>query len=392
MRTMHPVMKRGGLYWDRALLPPAVFAGRMKLLRQAVAGAGHDAWLLYGDAQRYGAVAWASHFLPRTRGCALLVVPDHDPTLLASVGARDVPAAKTLTAVEDVRPFSRFADGAAALLRERGLESGRIGTAGFETRLGAIENDALRSTLPRARWEAIDDGLDELRAERDVASLDTIRRAAEVADDGLATAADLLRPGTTERRAEALLDRALRRGGAEDVRILVASGPRAGEGLRPADDRGLVPGDIVLLHVSVELQRHWAEAAQTYSIGPASDATRSLADIAGRAVGTMAAAAGVGAAGRAVARAARSVLASDELARSALDYGLGHAICLDPEERPLVADGEERPIAEHEALALHIVLQVGGRGAIAGATVAAGERGASPFGTKRSSVIECASL
>ena len=54
MQSLHPVLKRGGLFWDRALLPPTLFADRYKRIQAAIAEAGDDAWLVYGDAQRYG--------------------------------------------------------------------------------------------------------------------------------------------------------------------------------------------------------------------------------------------------------------------------------------------------------------------------------------------------
>jgi Xaa-Pro aminopeptidase len=92
VQTQHSVLKRGGLYWDREALPPSLYEDHLKQVQAAIAEAGDDAWIMYGDAQRYGAVAYTSHFLPRARSAIVLVPRSGEPTLLASVGARDVPA------------------------------------------------------------------------------------------------------------------------------------------------------------------------------------------------------------------------------------------------------------------------------------------------------------
>ena len=73
MRTMHPVLKRGGLYWDQELLPPACYAKRLARIKTLISESGDDAWLLYGDVERYGYVAYFSNFLPRTRSAMALV-------------------------------------------------------------------------------------------------------------------------------------------------------------------------------------------------------------------------------------------------------------------------------------------------------------------------------
>ena len=94
MQTLHPVLKRGGLFWDRQLLPEEVFRGRLARVQAAIAASGDAAWLIYGDAQRYGHLAYVTHFLPRLRAALAIVPREGDPTLLAQIGSRDVPASR----------------------------------------------------------------------------------------------------------------------------------------------------------------------------------------------------------------------------------------------------------------------------------------------------------
>ncbi len=91
MQTLHPVLKHGGLFSDWDLLPRPMFIDRYARIQSAIAAAGDDAWLIYGDAQRYGDVAYVSHFVPRLRSVLVLVPKTGKPDLeLASQRYRDL--------------------------------------------------------------------------------------------------------------------------------------------------------------------------------------------------------------------------------------------------------------------------------------------------------------
>src|SRR5258707_4591307 len=139
MRTMHPVLKGGGPFWDRELLPPACYAERFARIKALIAESGDDAWLIYGDVESYGHIAYFSNFLPRTRSALALVPRTGDPAILLSVGQRDIPAAKTLTWIDDVRPFSKLAPQLRALITEKGLPTARIGLICIEGSLALAE-------------------------------------------------------------------------------------------------------------------------------------------------------------------------------------------------------------------------------------------------------------
>lgn len=369
MQTQHQVLKRGGLYWDRDLLPRAVFDERFAAVQSALAASGDDAWLIYGDAQGYGDIAYVSHFLPRLRSVLGLVVKDAAPSLLANVGLRDIPASKTLTWFEDVRPFSRLPQETVKLVRERGLGGATIGLVGTHAALPVAEWDAIAAELPNVTWVERDDAFHALRARKDAAELGAVALAAELARSGLQLAQEVLQPGKTVRQAAALVDREMRIHAAEDVRLLVASGPQCGVALRPVDDRLLAQGDPVMLYLAVEVQRHWAVAAQTYVLGTPSPAQRALIEKATAAVAAMEQAARPGAPIASIAEAAERAIGDDALVRSARSYGLGSGIGLDEEEAPRVTRDSSENTGSATALALHAVLHRDGLGAVAGRTI-----------------------
>ena len=394
MRTMHTVLKRGGLVWVRDAVPAALFPPRVARVQEAIAAAGHDAWLVYGDAYSYGDLAYLTHFLPRVRGAVVLVPREGAPALLVAVGSRDIPAAKTLTWVDDVRPFTRLPGEVDKLIREQGLERARIGLVNVEEQLAVGDWAQIRALLPDVDWQSADGTLAALRADKDATELAVMRHTATLVGEGLAAAAEALRAGVSERAVLAAVDRRLRYGAVEDARVLIASGPRASISLRPTDDRVLEAGDVVLLHLAAEYQRYWAEAGQTFVLGAADEATRRLADSAERALSAMSGALRPGAPAGAAADAALEVLnaadASLSTQHSALStsYGLGHGIGLDLEEAPYLRLGATAPLVEGAVLALHVVLHgERGRGALATRTVVVEAGGARPLVDDRAPLV-----
>jgi Xaa-Pro aminopeptidase len=374
MRSMHPVLKRGALYWDQELLPKACFAERFARLRALMAVHGDDAWLLYGDVERYGHVAFVSNFLPRTRAALALVPQEGEPAILVAVGARDVPAAKTLTWIADVRPFSNLGRELPALIHERGLANSRLGLVGIEESLSLGEWNDIACALPHAQWRMRGAAAMTLRQAKDSTEQAALRRSARAVGRALDLVPQIVRPGMTARELAAAVDRDLRMSAAEDVRVLIAAGEGA-RSLRPADDCVLQTADQILLYAAAEVQRYWAEGARSFVLGRATGAQRALAARAAAALAAMRTAAVADARLGDIHAAAERHLDDAELRASARAYGYGHGIGLDPEEAPfIVPDGDERLVAG-ASLALRVVAHAAGPGIALGQQVVVGTNG-----------------
>lgn len=387
MRTMHSVLKRGGLYWDRDLLPAAAYEARLKRLQAAIAESGDEAWLLFGDVERHGNVVYATNFMPRVRSALAFVPKSGAPVLLANIGLRDVPAAKTITWVDDVRPFGRLPKDLKVLIEEKRLSRSPIGVCGFEELLPVADWTAIEQGLPGVRWQNRDDTLRILRASKETWEIEAIRRAGVMADSALATAPSLLRPGTTMRQAVAAIDRHVRQLGAEDARYLIGSGAQAGVSLRPVDDRVLVPGDTVVLSMMVQAQRYWAETARTFVLGKAPAPLAALYDSATATLGVLRGAARPGTKMGAIAAAAANALGDRALAGTAGAYGFGHGIGLDAEEAPVLRDGGADVVASDATLALRVILHGSGLGVAVAQTVLVGANECRPL-TAAATLIE----
>jgi len=377
MRTMHPVVKRGALYWDRDLLPARAYEQRYAGLQARVAASGDDAWLLVGDVDRHGPVVFATNFMPRVRS-ALAYVPRSGPaTLFANISSRDIPAAKTITWVDDIHAFSRLPKELVPFLKERLPRGGRIGTCGVDDCLPASDWWDIEERLPELTWVERDGEIAALRACKQTWEIEAIARAAATVDEALAFAGSRIRAGRTMRTIVADLDRAVRMRGAEDVRFLVASGPRAATGLHPVDESVVVDGDCILLYCAVQKQRYWAEAARTFVLGAAPAALRALYHRADAALQTMIRSARAGASVGSLVESARSLL--DE-GSSAEIYGLGNGIGLDLEEAPALRAGGSERLQTDMILALRVVLHAQDHGAAVASTLRVREDGGEPFG------------
>jgi len=388
MRTMHPVLKRGALFWDRELLPPACYGARFARIQALIGEEGDDAWILFGDVERYGHVAYVSNFLPRTRSALALVPARGDPAILIAAGPRDIPAAKTLTWIEDVRPLGHAGRQVCALIAEKGLSRARIGLVGVEESLALAEWNAITAGLPQAQWRDRTAAVMGLRLVKDRFEQAALRRSALAVAQALDAVPPLLRPGVTTRQLAAGVDRQLRLAGAEDVRILIAGGAQCGRSLRPADDTPLQRGDAVMLYAAAETQRYWAEAARTFVLGRAAPALQTLDARATVALAAMRAAVAPGARIAEVHMRAEAALAGAELRASASAYGYGHVIGLDAEEPPYVlAAGEDR-IDEGVALALRVIGHSGGQGIALGHVIMVGKGGAEAL-IEAPGLIEC---
>lgn len=380
MRTMLPVLKRGLLHWDRKALPVEYARERFERVQALVAASGDDAWIVYGDVERHGHLTYASQFMPRTRGGAVMVPARGEPAILAAISSRDLPPARTLTWIEDIRPYSSAAKAVIQWLEERGLLAGRIGTVGIHSSMAQSDWAAIGAALAAGTVTDRTGKMERLRAAKDAVEVQALERSAVAVAKALDKAVDHLRPGTTMRALCAAIDRELRLAEAEDVRILAATGPASGTGLAVPDDTVIESGTPVMIFVRAQVHRYWAEGARTFVLGECSDALRDLAERAEAALDAMEAAARPGVRADAIALAADAALGED-LGAVARTYGYGNGIGLDAEETPSVSPASAQTLADDAVLATRIVVHAGGIGIAAGRTLCVGQAGARELAT-----------
>jgi Xaa-Pro aminopeptidase len=368
MQTVHTVIKHGAVFWDDELVPAALLQSRLENVQAAIRAAGDAAWLVYGDAQRCGALAYVAHYFPRIRDAAVLVTLDAPPIVFVNGGARTLPSIRPVTWIADVRMFANMAKKLTEALNEQGLANARIGTVGVMEAFPAREWNALSRAVPAVTFVPRDAEFELLRRNKDAADIAVAQRASRALEAAFAVAATVLCPGASTSEAFAQIERSLRLAGAEDVRILTSGGPENNE-LAPPLERRLEDGDTVMLFLGVEIQRYWSEGAQTFAIGTPNARAEQLASRACAAVDAMVATAIAGTRAGVIAAAAQKSLNDDALMAFAGSYGLGHGIGMNVNDMPSIALDSNDVLNAGTALSLHIVLKDGPACAIAGRTI-----------------------
>ena len=123
----HSVLKRGCSTWDPKQVPAEVFQRRLNAVREEIARLNLDALVIYGDNYSFADLCYLTNYFPKVRGGIAVVPRDGAISMLLNIGSRDVPFAKTLTWVDDVRASNQLGSDGAKLLKERGLEKAKVG-------------------------------------------------------------------------------------------------------------------------------------------------------------------------------------------------------------------------------------------------------------------------
>jgi Xaa-Pro aminopeptidase len=360
----HSVLKRGCSTWDPQEVPQAEFAARLDAVRKEMAQRNLDALVVYGDNYSFADLCYLTNYFPKVRG-GIAVVPRTGPmSLLLNIGSRDVPFAKTLTWVEDVRASNLLGADAAKGLKEKGFENSRIGLADSGRGFPLPQLEEMKNALPQASWIDCDALIPSHRFVKTAGELVAMRTAGRVLQEICAGAGDFIKPGRKEFEIVADIDRLARDKGAEDIRILTGE-----KRLNPPSFKqaGSVESHWAV-YLALQHERYWAEAGRTYVLS--SDAKSHSAYARAQEV--------VAAMARQL-KPTGAVAAIDETARrelgefytTASKYGLANGVGLNQWEAPFLNQDDAREVgapsagptalSENMALALRVTFETEGK-------------------------------
>ncbi|MGO8673256.1 MAG: M24 family metallopeptidase [Capsulimonadaceae bacterium] len=132
--------------------------------------------------------------------------------------------------------------------------------------------EKLRCDLPGIEWVGTEKIVEGLRAIKDDAEVETIRRAIDVAEEAFTAAKPYLLPGISERDFAVEIDFAMRRRGADApaFETIVASGPNAAYPHHSPGKRVIQPGDWVIVDWGATVDGYHSDLTRTFLIGPKS--------------------------------------------------------------------------------------------------------------------------
>ena len=213
----------------------------------------------------------------------------------------------------------------------------------LEGRIGFEAED-----LTYGRWETLSAGgvelvprrglVEELRAVKDDAELEAVRRAAALTSEAYARFSEERFAGRTERELAWRLDELFHELGAEApaFETIVASGPNSARPHARPSDRKVGAGETIVVDAGVRLDGYCSDCTRTFATGSLPERLQEAYAVCLEAQVAGLDAVRAGATGVAVDGAARRVI--DEAGfGEAFGHGLGHGVGLDVHEAPRLA-------------------------------------------------------
>ncbi len=193
----------------------------------------------------------------------------------------------------------------------------------------------LEKTVTNLRVVSAGGLVEQLRTRKDTGEVDTIRKAAQIADAGFEHILGVIRPGITEIEVAFELETFLRRQGASHIAFdtIVASGWRGAWPHGVASDKPLASGELVTLDFGAVVDGYCSDITRTVCIGEPTSEQRSLYDHVLESQVRALHALRVGMTGREADALARSYL-SDHGLGEAFGHSLGHGLGLEVHEAP----------------------------------------------------------
>jgi Xaa-Pro aminopeptidase len=353
--AMNPTLLVGPSDWDPARMPLEEFSTRATALWRVLPSAGGV--IVYGDRVNHAELAYLTHFTPKLEAALALISRVGAPQLLVGGGANMLPAAKSLTFIEELRPLRNVGQTVAQWARAQGGLPVLIA--------GAAMPYALHQEITRAFEGPIEDRTDELRAlmrRKSARELAAVREACVTLRAAMVAIDEAQAAGASATAAILAGERAAKRRGAQDIRTLFSLD--RGRTLRPLEtlvDRAVDPLQV---YVAVRQFGYWAEGFGTFSTSPNACAQRA-GDVLRSVIEQMQAGERCSEIARSIARAVHLFGVHPITTRSA-----GNAIGLAPEESPLIVSESEDSLEPGEVYSVRVGMSDGRDHAIVSAMVA----------------------
>jgi Xaa-Pro dipeptidase len=252
---------------DYPIFSDREIATRHKAVYQLMEQENVDALLVYGSGRYASDVYWLSDW-PSSREAYVLFQTGKEPVILLQL-FNHFPMAKVMSVIRDVRwAGANTTTSVLELLRERGLDSKRIGL------VGSIPFQVYLKMAEQFRGTAFSDLSGKLRMMRTIRSpeeIERIRFASKLTDESIESLAGGLKAGMREDEIAALIEPAyLNRGGYAGIHFMSSMPMRDPDFPVPAQfqsSRKLQKGDCLITEISGAYSGYSGQIHRTFSIG-----------------------------------------------------------------------------------------------------------------------------
>ena len=263
---------------------------RYKLVREKMAAEGLDILLLPANTSRWEQTMADSRYLTGIGGFAtevLTIFPAEGP-VTAYVFNRANWWKKVQDWVEDVRDGrNRWAENAAARLRELGFKNGRLGLSGLSglirTPDGIVPHttvELLREAFPEAELVNATGLMQEVRAIKSAEEITCMERSMEIVEQMIETMTEGAREGVSEKELYADMAHVMLRSGGElPTLFFLGSGPGATQSSFVPTSRVIQRGDRIVNEIEAKYGGYAAQAVSPMLLGEPDATFGELMDI-----------------------------------------------------------------------------------------------------------------
>jgi Xaa-Pro aminopeptidase len=345
---------------DATPAPESPLAGRVRRVRTRMAELDVDVLLLSLGAD----LPWLTgyHAMPLERLTMLVLPLDGDATLV--VPRLEAPRVEPHPDLFDILPWDESDDPVAMVADLAGSGGGpRRGRVGVSDRAWATFVLRLQAALPDRRWMASSGVTSPLRAVKDAAEIEALRRASAAADR-VATqlvGGEIPLVGRTEAEVSRDIgDRLLAEGHQRVNFAIVGSGPNSASPHHEAGPRVIGRDEAVVCDFGGTLDGYCSDITRTFFTGRPPADFRALYDVLEEAQARAVEAATVGTRCHDVDLVARAGIEAGGFGAYIL-HRTGHGIGLEEHEDPYIAGGNVLPLAPGHAFSIEPGIYVAGR-------------------------------
>jgi Xaa-Pro aminopeptidase len=214
----------------------------------------------------------------------------------------------------------------------------RSAIVGVDNELPAHMLLSLQEALPAALFKPGFEALSSLMRVKETTEMDSLRRAAAIADKAFDVVLPTIRVGATEAELEAAITAEMSRLGGKPAFCIVAAGAAGAEPHHLSDDTAIRQGDVVVLDFGCTVDGYYSDITRTVASGDPGDEARRVYSVAYEAHMAAREAAKPGVQAQELDRIARRII-SDAGFGANFMHRLGHGIGMRGHEEPNLVEG-----------------------------------------------------
>lgn len=266
METLQPNLKNGRNVWDKINMPEEEFQRRVRNVKKEMRKQGIDVLLLYGyGLNEYGNYCYLSNFIIRLPRGALMILPLRgEPCLIFEGASRGIPSFRKVTWVDDLRASGDVSKECVKYLKEKNLTNSTIGFVGIFELMPYYQVEFLSESLNKGKILNAEHIIQSLRMVKSQREVDQIHRSSRIIKKLFSFITETKFQNLNEKELEAIIYREARLEGAEDIRLMIARPKESPWAFRPPERIDVLSDETIILNISVEYERYWAEAARTF--------------------------------------------------------------------------------------------------------------------------------